>query len=150
LIDFDTLVHKTRNDKFIPITTLALDPGDTTGIAVFSGTELVHAEEVMGDHATMAGLFNRFQPTVVVAEEYRIYETHARVHIHSTVPTLRLIGGIEMLCHLSAIPLYMYGAGRHKPFSTDDKLKAWGFYQNTYRHANDAIRVGMYHIIFGE
>jgi hypothetical protein len=34
----------------------------------------------------------------------------------------------------------MCGAGLAKGFATDDKLKAWGFWQPGQRHARDAIR----------
>jgi hypothetical protein len=39
-------------------------------------------------------------------------------------------------------------AHQAKGFVTDEKLKAWGFYQKGVRHARDSIRHACYFLLF--
>lgn len=139
-----------ENEQPIPIwPILALDPGGTTGYAAFTMYEILDASEVVGDAATMEALIKHFSPSIVVIEEYRIYPGKAKTHIHSDVPTARLIGAIEYICQKLGIPVVKQGAGMAKGFCDNDKLRAWGMYKVGYGHARDAIRHGAYYLIFG-
>jgi hypothetical protein len=123
---------------------LAIDPGETTGYALFNDAQLVRAGTIItpDDNTwqwTFYNLIVNIQPDIIVMEEYRIYEHKAMDHSYSTIPTLRYIGGIQMIARLRNIDVFMQSANRAKGFCTDVKLKEWEMLQKN-NHANDAIR----------
>lgn len=111
-----------------------------------------------GHAATMAEgwqcidrLFDDTRPTMVVYENYRVYEHKLERHSNSEVYTIRLIGVIEYLCDVKhSIPFYNLMAQEHKGFMSDEKLKRWGMYVRGYKHARDAIRIGGYFLLFNK
>ncbi len=160
-MDFSTLVVKVRqqnNAKALPDSVLALDPGETTGWAFFAKVsispltvdlldcgQLLTKEKGVGE---IEKLLDRLEPRVVVAEDYKVYRWKLKQHSWSDLYTPRLIGAIETLCSQRQIPLYMQMAQTAKGFCTDDKLRLWGFYKPSMKHARDAIRHGCYWLIF--
>lgn len=133
-------------------TILSIDPGETTGIAVFQGIQLIFHDQVVGavdeQAAQIYSLLKEYTPHKVVIEEYRIYQWQAQNHAWSDVFTARLIGALEYVVRQSKIPLYKQTAQVAKNFATDKKLKDWGFWIKGKKHARDAIRHGLYNIIF--
>jgi|GEM_PF-2074777 len=127
---------------------LALDPGDTTGWALFLGGSLHDKGQIPGTIADMTRLFDLHLPTQIVFEEYRIYPWKLAEHAGSTVPTLRLIGAIETLCEQRSIPYLVQSAQSAKGFMTDEKLREWNYFPKTLRHAADAVRHGCYAVLF--
>ena len=159
-MDFGTLAQKHNNDRAqllenTPI--LAIDPGHTTGWAVFVGTDLAASGEaetsdIAGVQANITPLFEEFDPQYIVMEDYRIYRWRAKQHAGSTVPTIQVIGAIELITYQFHIANEVVKQPAHvaKQFCTDSKLKEWGFYITGQRHARDAIRHGCYFILFGK
>jgi hypothetical protein len=142
-----------RGLKEAPEVLLCLDPGETTGVAVYHRAVLFDAlQKSTGtpDVALIAfqELFRVYTPTMVVMEDYRVYNTRAAQHVGSSLSTPRLIGMIETLCMMSNVPYHKQPAQTPKQFVTDPKLKAWGFYQRGSKHARDAMRHGAYFILF--
>lgn len=135
---------------------VALDPGETTGYALFVGTELISSAQIpSGSLVTTAGhrilkLLKQYKPSQVVMEDYRVYKWREKQHAWSALFTPRLIGAIEMLCSLEGIPVHKQMAQQPKQFCDDVKLKTWGLYVASSPHARDAIRHGSYYILFGE
>lgn len=132
---------------------LCFDPGHTTGWAFFKGTELTEAGQIKTDDMETAPhrvreLFQKFDPTVVICEDYRIYKWRMEEHVGSQVLTTRVIGSIETLCAFDFIPIIKNMAVTAKRFVTDAKLVEWEMYRKGERHARDAIRHGCYYIIF--
>lgn len=134
---------------------LCLDPGETTGFAVFNEGRLIHTgQEATGARpALMAELIETLNghqdpdhPFLwhIVYEEYRIRGNKAQQHIGSEVVTIKHIGAIEATADRLGIPVTKQAAGLAKGFANDEKLKDWGLYQTGQRHANDAIRHGVY------
>lgn len=143
-------------------TLITLDPGETTGWAVWDhnklkGTGQLDTKTVQSsilmldkwldtksdwDRIDMSD--RHLYPCYVVMEEYRVYSHLAQSHSHSTIHTARLIGAIEALLTLKGIRYEMCPAGLAKGFATDQKLEDWGMYQVGQRHARDAIRHGVY------
>mgnify|MGYP003812934245 CR=1 FL=1 len=153
MIPFMELLKKRRGEAFVPPKRLlCLDPGETTGWAVFEDAKLTAS----GQATTAASgwheidrLFSDIQPTMVVYENYRVYAHKLERHSNSEVYTLRLVGVIEYLCEVKhGILYYNQMASQAKGFVTDDKLKQWGMYQIGHRHARDAIRHGCYFLLF--
>jgi hypothetical protein len=138
---------------------LAFDPGETTGAANFLGPELKEALQIPTGLMPTAAVnvrtwINRyldetgFKPDAIVIEDYRVYSWKAEDHSWQNMHTCRLIGAIELICHDMNVPLHKQSAQNAKGFCTDDKLKAWGFWQAGERHARDAIRHAIFHLLF--
>ena len=133
---------------------LSFDPGGTTGWCLCSFSSdipeaapaLLQVGEHSGDHKNMLKWLNYIfmnyaTPDVkVVCEAYRIYPSMARDHINSDVPTLRLIGAIELLCCQFGLSITLQMASDAKQLTPDSRLKSLGLYQTSNRHANDSIR----------
>jgi len=148
----------------IPSRLLCLDPGETTGWAFFNQGELDQwgqIETVTMDKQPnwneLENLIYNSCPSHVVCEDYRVYAHKLERHSNSQVVTLRLIGGIDLLCHQnyriesypnrSSIPIHYQMAAQAKGFITDDRLKAWDMWKDGMRHSRDAIRHGLYYLI---
>lgn len=153
MIPFAELLAKRRGADFkAPQRLLALDPGETTGWSVFEDGKLT----ATGQAPTMSGgwnciheLFADVRPTCVIYENYRVYAHKLERHSNSEVYTLRLVGVIEYLCEVGfGIPYYNQMAQQHKGFVTDEKLKDWGMYKPSQKHARDSIRAGCYFLLF--
>ena len=153
---FQEIVGHTLGLKGMSIQTkrvLAIDPGETTGYALFDGVDLDRLGQVSTGHVDtsvipLRKLFENVEPDIVVVEEYRVYAWRAKQHSWSSLHTPRLIGCIETLCEIHRKPIAMQGAGIVKQFVTNDKLKDWGFYIKGQPHARDATRHACYFIIF--
>lgn len=151
--DFYQLLMKKRGEGFKPPRRLlCLDPGETTGWAVFEDGKLTasgHAATKLEGWLCIDKLVTDIQPTHVVYENYRVYAHKLDRHSNSEVYTLRLVGVIEYLCdvHLG-VPRYNQMAHQAKGFVSDEKLRAWGMYQRGKKHARDAIRHGVYFLLF--
>ena len=133
---------------------LALDPGHTTGYAIFKGLRLVDfgqidSSSVGGTFDRVLGLCKRYKIDAVVYEDYRVYRWRKDHHVGSELHTTRVIGAIESACYVESIPFTKRAAHIAKGFCTDERLQEWGLYHEGLKHANDAIRHGCYHILFG-
>lgn len=154
-LQFEQLLKLRRDPSFIPpVRLLCLDPGETTGWAVFEHGEL----SATGQASTSAlgwieidRLFADVQPTMVIFENYRVYEHKLSRHANSEVYTLRLVGVIEYLCEVKyKIPYYNQMAHQAKGFVKDERLMEWGYYKPGMRHGRDAIRHGCYFLLFNK
>ena len=148
-------LSRAKPDVVSPPRLLALDPGDTTGWALFEYGSMVQASVVLGPDVStrvqhIHEVIHEHKPTHIVCEEYRIYASHVDQHIYSSIPTLKLIGAIELSALLLDIPavIKMQSAGQGKSFVKDNKLKMWGLYQFNNAHMNDAIRHGCHYLLF--
>lgn len=140
----------------VPIkgTIIALDPGVTTGIALFEAPALVMVDQNKDDNIGRAvnyieQIVNDHSPTAIIIEDYRIYRWKQKEHAWSDLHTPRLIGGIEKLAFDKCLPLIKQPAHVAKGFCNDAKLKDWSMYIKGMRHGRDAIRHGAYYILFG-
>lgn len=137
---------------------LSLDPGHTTGYAIWNATqefvqlvEVGHLSTWVNDDIRLGPLcdvLRRYRIDCTVMESYQVYEWKTQDHSWSQVPTLQVIGGIKIILQQHAIPYCNQTAQVAKQFCTDDKLRQWGFYKESLRHARDAIRHGAYFLLF--
>lgn len=151
---FKQLLEQVRGKDFKPPHGLfAIDPGETTGWAYFQDGELVaKGELITGDPGSIKHLhavMQRYEITIVVVEDYRVYAHKAKVHSWNPLHTPKLIGGIQFLCEHMSIPVHMQGAST-KQFCTNKKLKQWGYYTTGSDHTNDAVRHGCYYLLFNK
>lgn len=151
---FEELLKITRRNEpnwVPPKVLLALDPGETTGWAVFSEGHLV--EEGQADTKTeMCGgiyhLLEAVQPTQIICEDYRVYAHKTDSHAWNALHTPQLIGATKMWCFINEVNIAFQMAATAKPFCTPQKLKEWGFWKEGMRHADDAIKHGAYFLLF--
>ena len=153
---FQELLTHNRGPEWIPPRRLvALDPGETVGLAYFDFGELIDVEQIKLKFKTrgfdpLIDRIYQLEPDVVVYEDYKIYPGLAKMHTLSGVPTLKVIGAIEFMCSYNKYQSISQMASTAKGFSTDEKLKEWGFYKKAHRHGNDAIRHGCHALLFNK
>jgi len=147
---------KRGRDFDLPERLLCLDPGHTTGWAIFARHELANSgtsNTVLNNEElnwpAIEDLFNASNPTHVVCEDYKMYANKAQQHIGQSVFTLRLIGVIDYLCYLRGIPIYYQMASHAKSFWTNEKLESLKLVSNN-KHARDAVRHGCQLITFNK
>ena len=137
---------------------ISLDPGGTTGYAIWDNSQLVECGQlpthtVKGAVPFLEEWFDikckHHRDCLAIMEEYRVYSWKTDDHAQSTMHTSRLIGALESAFIRRRIGYVTQGAGTAKPFATDAKLKAWDFWQKGERHARDAIRHGVYFLCQG-
>jgi hypothetical protein len=153
-VTWKELLHS-QNKYHTNKTLLALDPGHTVGFAYFEKANLVKAgaKKIVTpykhdiDFKGIRDLIELYSPKIIVMEEYRIYQNKAQIHIDSNIPTLRVIGAIEMLAAMHNMKVYFQSASRGKSFITDIKLQSWNMLTNSL-HTNDAIRHGCTFLLF--
>lgn len=132
---------------------LAIDPGETTGIAVFQGTKLFQFDQIpmAGMPDALSELLEYQTYSQIVIESYRVYADKAQSHTRSEVPTLQLIGVLRYIIEKAAVPYRMQSASQAKAFQTNDRLREWGLWQgHKNKHAHDAIRHACYYFLFGK
>jgi len=155
-LSFGDLLAKLQ-PNFFPGVLICLDPGETTGYAVFRKGQLLD----MGQLATKTipegarainGLFDTYRsgvmPLHIVMEDYRIYGWKTEEHTWAGLHTPKLIGGVITICTLGSIGYTLQMAQQAKGFCTDEKLQTWDFYIKGQKHARDAIRHGAYYLLF--
>lgn len=141
---------------------VALDPGETTGFAVFRGVELIEFGQLIPGYKDPSesaklidALIKRAKADLVVYESYRVYSFKTDSHAWNEMYTSQVIGTIRFMCNtgvpeMKVIPTFPQTAQVAKQFVTDEKLKAWNMYARGQKHARDAIRHGCWFILFGE
>jgi hypothetical protein len=146
-------INSYKPDWKIPHILLAIDPGETTGYSFFFDGNL-YTNGIFDWKDTAIGFNNfihildLFNPNVVVCEDYRLYANRVNAQLGSQIPTIKIIGAIEMICSQNKIPLFKMMASQAKGFIKDDKLKEFGYYKKVNRHARDSIRVGCHWLLF--
>lgn len=153
MTDFRELVEKSPRGLHLG-TTVALDPGETTGWSAWDSYNLVGSGQITTnkwpDAAKAVSLIlQEYGPVNVVHETYRIYKWHTQDHTWSKLWTPRLIGGIEMYCAIYDFHLTGQTAQVAKNFCTDAFLNEHNLYKEGQVHARDAIRHGAYFLLFG-
>lgn len=144
---FQELLLQVRGKDWLPPEKLfAIDPGETCGYAVFWYGDLHRAEQ---DKDITKYIFG-YKPYILVYEDYKIYPGKLKSHSFSDIPTLKVIGAIEYICHKEGIKVIKQLASTAKGFCTNEKLKEWGFYEKGKPHANDAIRHGCHCLLFNK
>lgn len=152
------MLNKQKPETLFEGTLLALDPGETTGVAAFGCVKdeatLVHGGQIKTWPITecvanLTKLLDDIKPDCVVFESYQVYEWKSDSHSWSQIPTVQVIGSIQTLLIQRNIPYYTQTAQVAKGWCTDAKLEEWGYWLKGLRHARDAIRHGCYFLLFG-
>lgn len=174
---FEKFLYGVRGKDFVPPDIIvALDPGETTGYALFiqgklhatrqirTPTVRIFAEVFKSLHnfATLSPhestklnpAWQPFdkpygRPDVVVYEDYKIYSWKSDHHAWASLHTPQCLGALKAIATIHQLPLYTQLAQQPKGFCTDAKLKMWGnkYYQANQKHARDAVRHGCYYLL---
>lgn len=123
---------------------LAIDPGGTSGIAWVRSRGSFNTQQVVGGAEGMIGWLSN------LANEYGCFDTIDAVVCETFVPrpgakstqldAMHIIGMLRYLCSVSGVPLIMQSPAQAKSFSTNEKLKAVGWYSVGEDHGRDAAR----------
>lgn len=135
---------------------IALDPGETMGCALFEGYQCLDMWHEDCTHAKdWADILQAIligHNTTVVVEDYRIYSWRSKQHEWADVPTLRLIGGIEVYCGLVGYTVHKQIAQEGKSFWKDARLEKHvpPLYEKSKGkpHARDALRHALHWLVF--
>jgi len=102
----DILMRRAYN-RDLRMKLIALDPGETTGVAVFEDVELALSFQDRLGLSDMWGLLISQRPDVVACEEFRLRAESARSLVGSTFFTIELIGVIKLYCAIYKCILIM-------------------------------------------
>jgi hypothetical protein len=132
---------------------VALDPGQTTGYAIFNASNLIEAGQLETKNieegmVVLNNFLHKHNPDYVVYEAYRVYQHKTQDHANSDLHTSQFIGCIKVLCIQQGIKYYNQMASVAKQFCTDDKLRSWGMWIKSKKHARDAVRHALYFLVF--
>lgn len=121
-------------------TVVAVDPGGTTGIAVWSPDLGLSLREIAPASNAVDWLADiaRGPKVTFVVERYII--TPATAKMSQQHDALEIIGALKFIARKYNHPLVMQTPAEAKKFSTDAKLKTVGWYQPGHGHARDASR----------
>lgn len=143
-----------QNKRAIPKSLLSIDPGETTGWALFRNGQLYDCGHLDIKNQGLEAVYKAFQFRVfidcIVIEDYKIYPNKLKLHTMSNLMTPRIIGAFEYLAILRTVPIYFQMAGTAKGFCTNDKLRKWNYWIKGQKHSRDAIRHGCYWLLFGK
>lgn len=128
---------------------VALDPGETTGVATYTGEEKVPpAIQVDGPLRLATWLEEALAWTAsgtIVCEDFKVTaQTLKKGRQHAS---LELIGVARYLAYREGWGFELQTPGDAKRFATDDRLRTLGWYRPAQPHANDALRHLLTHLV---
>lgn len=135
---------------------LALDPGETTGVAYIDpeANKIVILQWDTGPNRlgeSFAEFLNILVENPIASvryEDYRVYQWKAGDHAWAALHTPQWIGAIKVGCHYARVPATGKLAQQAKTFWTDQKLKTFNMYEPGLKHARDALRHLLYYLCF--
>jgi hypothetical protein len=145
---------------------LVIDPGETCGYAVFSLQREEHPEteeELRSVDLELletwegSGVFipsfvipflkdlKRVKPSLVLIEDYRVYQSKAGLHIGMRLHTPELIGAIEGVCALTVPPMRTarIAAGKKSRWPEARMKVKFPQAKDVTGHARDAVKLGL-------
>jgi hypothetical protein len=133
-----------------PTVILAIDPGETTGLAkaVIDERKLI---SVAGSEGTLSpvqmfGLLDSISPSYLVAEGFE-YRNDSRPGL--VLFSRNLLGVCEMWSELRNSCFRTQSAAKGKGFYGNEKLRKLGYYESSSPHARDAVRHLLTFLTFG-
>lgn len=130
---------------------LAVDPGKTTGIAVWnSGTFSAWAEEYeLALDFVASYIRDDYRPDVVVIEDFVITQRTTKMGTANwrRGQELEFIGVARWWCKTTGVEFVLQTPSQAKSFSTDQKLKTYGWWSKGVDHPRDATRHLMLYLV---
>lgn len=124
---------------------LALDPGGTTGCAIFNGNhdDGISTWEDVYDEYTLHDTLESTKPDIIICENF-LWQPRNKVDFRP----VKALGIIEGYCTHSGTKLVMQNPSTGKGFWTNAKLKACGEYVVGSEHERDAVRHLLHYLSF--
>lgn len=124
---------------------LALDPGETTGTVVCSvdghmDTFTILHHGIVSKWRGIEALIDTYKPTVMVAEQYRLYPQLAATQAYSTIVAARVLGAIEFIAESRGITLVEQAASIGTRVHVPDELYNAEVRHFRSAHEKDAIK----------
>lgn len=134
---------------------LALDPGKTVGHAWFEldGSEILDVYAGQMDWIEFLYSFRKISKEKdfeLLIENYTIRSNTVAANLNKELLTAKIIGVIEWYCRLNDIKYQFQPAGIGNAFFDKQRLKEMDLWVVGKNHARDAIRHGLWHIVFGK
>lgn len=123
------------------MTVVGVDPGGTTGLAIWSPDLGLSLREIKGADAAvdwLADTARSLKRATFVVEKYII--TPATAKLSQQHDPLEIIGALKFLVRKYEHNLVLQSPSEAKAFSTNEKLKRVGWYKPGQDHARDASR----------
>ena len=131
------------------VTVLALDPGVTTGWALWKSSynqDRVDRGQFTGNHVDFVNMLDDFHPSnapfLIVYERF-LYQRRDKVNLYP----VEVIGIIKYYCTLYDVPVWEQSPSQAKNLWSDDKLKRMNLWIPGQGHAMDATRHLLYHLV---
>jgi predicted RNase H-like nuclease (RuvC/YqgF family) len=141
------MIPDIKNRK--PLNILSIDPGETSGLALFLRGELhssfhlkINDLEEIKQLLTGGSGFD-----YIIIESFRIYAHKAKSLTNDPMITPKIIGKLEEW--FKGYKIVYQSASQAKGFFTNDRLKEMGLYVSN-RHERDAIRHALYGLYFNK
>ena len=125
---------------------VAIDPGETTGIAVSNGGDLVLFDSIEGQMNAINTIRSNIATDVLVIEEFRISAGTARKTRSGSNTAIEIIGAAKWLAYLQGVPWVQQTPSDVMGFMTNEKLRRIGWYVPN-EHARDAVRHLAYYLV---
>lgn len=143
-------------DNYAKSKILALDPGETTGVAYWDGTQITLTQwETKDIGQSFEGLVEFLRRHDMDSdfdhlryEDYKVYGWKASEHSFASLHTPQWIGAIRAAAHVCDTNVSCKMAQHVKGFWTDGKLKLVDCYSPGMKHARDACRHLLYYMSF--
>ena len=121
---------------------VAIDPGGTTGLAMYSRESGFRATqgtpyeiiEWVGANIGIGAV------GLIICESFTIGQGTLKKSREGSNTAIETIGVIRWLAHCAGIQFRLQSPAEAKGFSTNDKLRAAGWYDGVPEHARDAAR----------
>lgn len=126
---------------------VALDPGATTGVALYWREERRVETTEVDDLAELWNCLNQWQPSLIVYESFHWQQRHG-----VDFRPIEVIGIIKLWAsaYLDVASLVAQSPSQGKAFWSDDKLKRAGVYSVGSPHKRDATRHLLHYLTFTE
>ena len=124
---------------------IGIDPGETTGLAIYSTYDDWSFKQVgpQEHHLALWGFLTQEKPDIIVFERFENRGNQA-----ARLISLEYIGVVKLWASFNQPNLVMQSASQAKGFWTNDKLKACSLWKGTsLKHAMDATRHVLYYLM---
>jgi hypothetical protein len=124
---------------------IAVDPGTTTGIAVYDGRLcVVEEQKQFNDVLAVSYVWDAGDDLEVACERYDITPSTSRMT--RNMDPIHVTGAMRYHCTMRGIPFRLYGRSDAKNFARDQKLRDLDLWRPGMIHAMDATRVLLLHL----
>ncbi|MBA7691033.1 hypothetical protein ES703_99571 [subsurface metagenome] len=122
---------------------LAIDPGETCGVAIFKDDKLIEATELSEKELLIHIEIDK--PDVIIVEAYLHFPWVKDYAVHE-YPTAELIGKIKLLAEQLNLRITTQPVGLVKSVITKRVLRHFDIKPYKSKHINDAIKHGLYYL----